>query len=207
MEQAPAWILVVFTALYCGQFTIATMRGLNEKTLTRDGAERPPIFDCIGRFDAGPHNLWVFVLLAFMFPVFLTSLVNIYPLFEAASGVTNENFRPRFLYYLCVSCVCVLMTLEFSYLHTLRNSARGWSAMMLAALVLDLMTLLVLLFLVRTPLEWATKEPAVTTQAAFCVATAAAAISSLFILILSRVAGAVFDGQIELPEATSAQEG
>lgn len=205
MEEAPAWILVVFTALYFGQLSIAIRRGTNEKTPTREGGVRPPLFQCMGGFDEGPHNLWVFVLLAFVFPVFLTSLVNIYPLFQTQEQA--NVFRANFFYYLCVSCVCVLMTLEFSYLHTLRNSARGWSAMMLAALVLDLMTLLVLLFLVRTPMDWEQSPPTDWTQAAFCVATVAAVISSLFILILSRVAGAVFDGQVTLQEAEGAKEG
>ncbi len=205
MDEAPAWILVVFTALYMVQLSIAISRGANENALTREDGVRPPLFQCIGGFDGGPHNLWVFVLLAFMFPVFLTSLVNIYPLFQG-DGETS-GFRPTFLYYLCVSCVCVLMTLEFSYLHTLRNNARNWSAMMLAALVLDLMTLLVLLFLVQTPNDWAESLPSIWTQAAYCVATAAAVVSSLFILMLSRVAGAVFDGQVLLSEAASVQEG
>ena len=195
--EAAAWILAVFTCLYLAQLSIAALRGFNENTESRDGVTRPPLFRCLRGFDDGPHNLWVFVLLAFMFPVFLTSLVNIYPLFGAD---VYENFATRFSYYLCVSCVCVLMTLEFSYLHTLRKSARGWSAMMLAALVLDLMTLLVLLFLVRTPQDWTSNHPSSWTHAAFCIATFTAAASSLSILILSRVAGAVYDDQVKLDD-------
>ena len=105
---------------------------------------------------------------------------------------------PKWLYYICLTCIGVLITLEFSYLHTLRRSAPDWLPMLLSALVLDLIAMLVLIFVVGNPDDWKPNYPAATTLQAFLIATGIALLSSLLILVLARTAGALHDKQIEI---------
>ena len=104
---------------------------------------------------------------------------------------------PKYIYYLCLSFVTILITLEFSYLHSLRRSAPDWIPMLLSALVLDLIALLVLVFVVGNPTDWSYPHPQFLTRVAFGIATIVAVVSSVYILMLARTAGALHDGQID----------
>ena len=115
--------------------------------------------------------------------------------------------RGEFLYFLCLACIGVLMTLEFSYIHSLRRSAASWTAMLLSALVLDLIALLVLVFVIRHPQNWASNFPARSTLWAFGIATTSALCSSFLILLLARTAGALHDGQVNLSEVEQREPG
>lgn len=101
--------------------------------------------------------------------------------------------QSKWVYHVCLTFIGVLITLEFSYVHTLRRSAPDWIPMLLSALVLDLITLLVLIFVVGNPDDWKGTPPATATQTAYAVATIAAFISSVVILVLARTAGALHD--------------
>ncbi len=103
-----------------------------------------------------------------------------------------EMLYPTWLYHLCLACIGVLITLEFSYVHTFRRSAPDWIPLLLAALVLDLITLLVLVFVVGNPADWRGAAPHKYTQLMYVVATCAALVSSFVILITARIAGLLF---------------
>ena len=77
--------------------------------------------------------------------------------------VEQDTYKPwpEWLYYVCLALIGVLITLEFSYLHTLRRSAAAWIPMLLSALVLDLITLLVFIFVIGNPHFWQPTYPAI----------------------------------------------
>ena len=106
----------------------------------------------------------------------------------------------KWMYYVCLACIGVLITLEFSYLHALRRNAHDWVPMLLSALVLDLITMLVLIFVVGNPVDWQLGHPDGRTVWAFLIATVVALLSSLLILVLARAKGALRDGQIDLSD-------
>ena len=123
-------------------------------------------------------------------------------------GIVASGFAPKspestplmaqYVYYLCLSCISILITLEFSYLHTLRESASDWIPMILSALVLDLIALLGLIFIVGNPNDWVSARPTFVSQVSFGVVTFVAFVSSFFILILARTAGALNDNKIDI---------
>ena len=116
---------------------------------------------------------------------------------KADSDAYKRALRSAASYFLCVSILVVLITLEFSYLHNLRRSATEWVSMLLVALALDLATMLTITLLLRNPHGW-TKALASTIEIFMWTTTVLALLSSFLILVLARTAGAVFDNQVDL---------
>ena len=118
----------------------------------------------------------------------------------------RDMLGSKYIYFLCIACIGVLITLEFSFLHALRVSAQDWIPMLLSALVVDLITLMILVFVVGNPMEWKAQHPDEFTQISFYIASLFALVSSFLILILARTAGALHDGQIEFPVVEEMQQ-
>ena len=116
---------------------------------------------------------------------------------KADSDAYERALRSAASYFLCVSILVVLITLEFSYLHNLRRSATEWVSMLLVALALDLATMLTITLLLRNPHGW-TKALASSIEIFMWTTTVLALLSSFLILVLARTAGAVFDNQVDL---------
>lgn len=159
------------------------------------------LFDCVWSYDGGMKNIWVFFVLAIVLPVFLNSISE---LNEIISHILSEEpvstltpYLQRWLYYLSLAVVGVLITLEFSYIHMLRKSAPDWIAMLLSAIVLDFIYLLVLVFVVRSS-HVDKGEVGGWAFLSIFIATIIALASSLFILLLSRVSGAINDKQFDI---------
>ena len=110
----------------------------------------------------------------------------------------------QWFYYVCLACLGVLITLEFSYLYTLRRSAPDWMQMLLSALALDLIAMLMLIFVVGIPTSWTRAAlPHIMTSTSFAIATIVALVSSVLILLLARTSGVLHDGQFVDPEVNS----
>lgn len=161
-------------------------------------------------FDGGYQNtIWTFLILAIFLPIVLASISDVAPLLDIkqhdATKVDRNTVQlprlPKVLYFLYVSGVCVIITLEFSYIQNLRRLAPEWIPFLIVAVVLDLTTLLVFILGVKHPHTWALEYPSPWTQWGMLLTTIAAVMSSAFILILSRVASALNSGQIDIPEA------
>ena len=225
VDEVAVWILGFLTFLYVGQIVWAINDAF--KPIEKLKHDDPSIdiqvrlYDCLKLFDGGMRNMWVFFVLAILLPVILSTMADLVPLFQGDSesstpeSSTPESSTPesstlksqrepppashklRLLYIVCVGCIGVLMTLEFSYLHTLRKSAAEWIPMLLAALALDLMTLLVLNIVIRNPDLWK-RSIETETVTALIIATIVAITSSFGVLVLARVAGALHDGQIDI---------
>ena len=222
-DEVAVWILGVLIFLYLGQIAWAINDSLKPIAITienekHDGSYidvQVKLYACLKFFDGGLRNMWVFFIIAFFLPVALTSMAELVPLFQNEQdplefdllfqGNKEPSPKSKLLYIVCVGCIGVLMTLEFSYLHTLRKSAAEWVPMLLAALALDLMVLLVLNFVVKNPALWGTYSPAPATVGALSIATSIAILSSFCVLVLARVAGALHDKQIDVSKVIEAE--
>ena len=153
--------------------------------------------------------MWVFSILAVLLPVFLTTMADLVPLFQDSGTSESQTSPPlgsKLLYIVSVGCIGVLITLEFSYLHTLRKSAAEWIPMLLVALALDLIFLLILNFVIRNPDSWNPPHPSSFTIAMLILTTIFATISSFSILVLARVAGALHDGQFDIQKVIDSKK-
>ena len=212
--DAIPWFFGFLTLVYVGQIVWATLDAFKpievSKKKSRNSRRQVNLLDCMKVFDGGFRDAWVFFILAVMLPVFLTALVNLAPLFsgERANEITQiqatstpsaatSEWSGKLIYFMCVAFVCVLITLEFSYLHTLRQSASsGWIGMLLAALAIDVVDLLILIIMVQNPESWQVSL-STPTKWAICIATFAAVVSSFWILVLARTSGALNDGKVD----------
>ena len=93
------------------------------------------------RINGGPRNIWgLFVLVVFV-PIIFASLSEVVKLFDGH----NTSILPFFRVF-CMSTIVVLITLEFAYIYNFREKIGEWTTMLLAALVLDLATLMLFIF-------------------------------------------------------------
>jgi len=222
-------VFAILSIFYMVQGYFAKQRATQPLTVNQsDGTQvSTNLFRATLHFDDGLRNLWVFFILAIFVPVFLASMVDIVSLVDKLSPTfsqKNEEFsassstdsiagsskssqkdekysapRPTVEYFICLAIIVVLITLEFSYVHNLRESATVWIPMLLVALALDFATLLTFTFLVKPPDIW---EKNITgwAEAFMIITTVLALITSFMILVLARTAGALFDGKkIDVP--------
>ena len=193
-------IFAILAAFYLVQIFLTWNRAkIPAPAYTRSGVEgKISLFFALKHFDGGFQNtIWTFLILGIFLPVVLTSLSDVVPLLEPTNKADERQFS-KTLYFVYISIISVIITLEFSYIQNLRNSASQWTPFLLVALVLDLTALLVFIFGIKHPETWAT-EPAFFTQLMMFITSVAALFSSFLILILSRTAGALHDRQIEFP--------
>lgn len=117
----------------------------------------------------------------------------VYPL-----EVNYDIFYQSVLFFTYISIISVIITLEFSYIHNLRNSAPEWTPFLLVSLVLDLTTLLAFILGVKHPDRW-TEKLTLVPQVMMLLTAVAALLSSFLVLVLSRTAGALHERQIDFP--------
>ena len=190
--------LGILTFLYLGQLYLAWIRShkrIADNTLT-DSDRRITLFDCVWYHEDGIHDIWVFLILTIFLPVFLNSLSDFMILINEAGdgGILRAS---SWLYTVCLASLGVLITLEFSFIHTLWKTT-DWIPMLLSALVLDLVGLLVLVFIVEHPQDWKESFPQTPTVVTILLAAIFSLASSLFILLSARISAALDGGKIDL---------
>ena len=194
--------------LYIGQTFAAIFRALKPVSAkSEDGSEDIiSIFQATRYFDGGLPNIWAFLILALLLPIFLSSMSDVVPvLYPNLDRLDKEHHElfvsssgAQIVYFMSIVTICVLITLEFSYLHNLRRNAPEWITLLLVALALDFVSLLVFNFFVQHPSRWAF-EPSSETQWGMILTAFFAFCSSFLILICARTAAALNAGQIAFP--------
>ena len=114
------------------------------------------LVDVITHHDGWRRDAWAFAVLAIGFPVLLNAFGNVHVLTED-SGNTISLWS-ALVYHGCVAAIGVVITLEFSYVYNLRESASEWTPVLLVAIALDIGTLLVLFIFVQHPSAWVATE-------------------------------------------------
>ena len=111
------------------------------------------------------------------------------------------------VYYVCVTSAIVLMALEFSHVHMLRESARSWVPAIQTCLVLDIMILIVLGLVVLHPNSWSTQGgfPSSTTIILMLITTFTSLYVTTVTLHYARVAGALHDRKIDISKIGAAR--
>ena len=215
-QSAAAALFALLSTLYLIQLILSYWRAKVPVDAKRpDGTTgRISLTDALPHFDGGFQNtIWVFLILGIFLPIALTSLNDTVAVL--GDSPPNEPIRTvPLLYFVYVSAITVIITLEFSYIHNLRNGAPEWIPFLLVAVVLDFTTLLVFAFVLRHPDTWTVAvaiqaETAETTsvpfpmgpitQSAMLLTTVIAVLSSIVVLVLARAAGALHANQINFP--------
>ena len=201
-DFAANFSITVFAALflcYTVQAALAAIRAATKESVRgSDGEQRQvTLWQVVRIYDGGMANVWTFFILAIFSPVLLTGLGNILPFVQIS---THPDRLSAALYSLCLAAIGVIITLELSYVHNLRTSAKDWIPMLVVAIALDIITLVVFFSFVINPHQWGVPL-APGTRTTMLSATVAAVMSSFMILIFARCAGALTDGQVSLPAA------
>ncbi len=213
-------VFFALTLLYLVQGFLAIQRAKLPLAVKRPDEKQTEtnLFQATLYFDGGYRNLWVFFILAIFFPVFLASMADTLPFIDKLNNKTSHpesssladgkpsELPAKFIvprvpveYFICLAVIVVLITLEFSYVHYLRESAPAWISILLVALALDFATLLTLTVLVKQPDAWE-KTMNELAEIFMLVTTLVAFFTSFIILVLARTAGAVSDGKtIDVP--------
>lgn len=198
-----ASLFAIVTVFYFIQAVLAYLQARTpQKVKMLDGNEaETTLFSAFKYFDEGISNsIWAFLILGIFLPMVLTSLSNIVPILHGKITSTDGQLqisRPAAsAYYICIALISVLITLEFSYIHNLRRRAPEWVPFLLVALVLDLTTLLVIIFAVTPPVEWKI-NPSGITRIMMLFTVIFALISTFGVLVLARTASALHDGLID----------
>ena len=99
---------------------------------------------------------------------------------------------PRSIEYveLCLSVIVVLITLELSQIHSLRDVSSQWTSMLIVASALDFATLLTIVYTVCT-------SDVYYVRFFMLLATAVAFLSTFYILAYARVSGARKSGKLK----------
>lgn len=194
---------VLFTLLsifYIVQLVISWRRGNQPLVVPRpNGSEgTTSVRSALPHFDGGLQNtIWAFLILGIFLPVVLASMGHVLPYLRK-----DDPFA--IMYFICVAVITVIITLEFSYVHNLRNSAPEWTPFLLVGLVLDFTALLVFTLVVGHPNDWTDKPMSELLILAMLVTTVIAVLSSFVVLVLARTAGALHTGQIGFPDDLAA---
>ena len=120
---------------------------------------------------------------------FTTSFLGYY------ETLSRQGFLPPpgFLVHLFVTIIIVLIALEFSYIHNLRRVRSDWISMLLVASTLDFATILAIVLASRHTLD-------IYILPFMGVTTALALLSTYFVLVYSRISGALSEGQVRWQE-------
>lgn len=220
---------ILFAVLIAFYATQANMALSQARQHVKDGdgkVYRATLLDVIAHDNNWVRDLWTFFVLTMVFPVSLNTMGNVHGLTESDSD--SIGLWSAMFYHGCVAVVVVTITLEFSYVYNLRESAQPWIRVLLVAIALDIGMLLVLFLVVEHPNAWpallsgaivqadespveiALAGPDIFTSTAMVLAAVFALLSSATILVFSRAAGAVADGNVDLAaieqHVTSQQE-
>lgn len=201
-------IFALLSIFYLIQIYLACTKGMVLRDAIRPNSTngKTNLFLALKTFDGGLSNsIWAFLILGIFLPVMLASMSNVVPILHGRlippqSPVTPLSASPFYIY---ISLIMILITLEFSYIHNLRKEASEWITFLLVALVLDLITLLILIFVLTPPIEWKTKISSIT-QFMMAFTALCSLLSTFLVLVLARVAGALNEKTIDFPEIDKA---
>ena len=197
----------LFAALllcYGVQAVIAIFKALEPTGYDRNSTRDITLWAVARKYDGGIPNMWTFFVLAIFGPVFLNAIGNMLPLISGGDILDRMSAA---LYFGCLAAIGVILTLELSYVHNLRKSAREWIPMLVVAIALDIIALLVFFLLVETPHAWPAREKLDDmTRLTMVMTTLLALCSSFLILIFARAAGALDDGKVDLAFVGSAYQ-
>ena len=144
--------------------------------------------------NSGP---WIFFIVAIFLPVMLSIIPDVFLVLEndEISEITEDFFLTKaefavtsIMYYLCLSLIAILITIEASILMNFKYTAGVWIGMILASMILDITSFLIL-YSMGDPLEkWNKDEQIFVTTgpqlfvflAFFCT------ISSSFTIMIAR---------------------
>ena len=105
----------------------------NVERIRRERVSRYTLLDCVSHHDGGWISIWAYTAISFLLPVFLSAAVGFPQLPDDAVVVRR----------VCVASMIVLIALELSHIHMLRENAARWFPTMLASLALDIAILVV----------------------------------------------------------------
>lgn len=194
----------VFAALllcYLMQALIAFSRA-RESIVANGQGHQVTLAYVVRNYDGGLPNVWTFFVLAIFTPVLLNGLGNVLPFLDESDPPHPDPWSAA-LYFGCLAAIGVIITLELSYVHNLRTSAKEWIPMLVVAIALDIITLLVFFNFVGHPQAWERRLDFLT-RSIMIAATCFALLSSFLILIYARAAGALAGGQVPLSAGSSA---
>ena len=198
----------VLCALYVLQSVFAyRLSGQKRRVTGSDGTEFViPVRVATFFVNGGISNIWQFLILAVFVPVFFASLNSAVKLFKDADATALS-----FTHAYCLSTIIVLITLEFAYIHSLRQKIESWVSMLLVALALDFATLMVFIFAIGDPTTisqngaTANGEPSAdslgfgTTIMYLLVTTFFAFISTISTLLFAQTVAILADGKVDFP--------
>ena len=187
---------------YGVQAVIAWFRAGTRPNDPKGEGPNKTLIDVVKEYDGGLPNVWTFLVLAIICPLFLNAMGNMLPL--RSDNVTYDRTAAA-LYYLCLAAIGVIITLELSYVYNLRRSAKDWIAMLVVAIALDIITLLVFFNFLGNPTTWGNESLDTWTRTMMVCTTLLALVSSFLILIFARAAGALADGQVHFETSSPAQ--
>ena len=109
------------------------------------------------RDSSGP---WILLIVAIFLPTMLSFIPHTMLVFsdiiqvDGDSPLTETDLQIiGLIYYLCVSLIAVLITMEASFLMNLRDVGGIWTSMLLASMVIDIISLF-FLHNIGSPLQW-----------------------------------------------------
>lgn len=163
----------------------------NVARIRRERVSGRSLLDCVGYHDGGWNSIWAYTAISFLLPVFLSAVSDILPL---PSDTGGESVVDGLVREICVASMIVLIALELSHIHILRKNAADWFPTMLASLALDISILVIVGVVDKyTPL---TDLSTILIVAVNVVAV----IATLNALLFARVAGALYDDKIDMPD-------
>ncbi len=178
--------------------------GSHQSGENQSGKNPVLVRDVLSSLDYRLSDTWPFFLLAFLFPILLSSINDVVPVLYPELDRFNNNHlnsligrsSAQILYFISVSTLSVLITLEFSYLYNIWKSTTDWFSVILTALGLDIICLLICIGVVRNPAWW-NATPEWETLWAMGIAVMISFYSTFRILLSARTAVALHDGHID----------
>ena len=137
---------------------------------------------------------WIFLIVAIFLPVVLSVIPDIISMFandnfkiSSGSFLTETKFKTTgIIYYLCLSLIAVFITIEASILMSLKDIAGVWIGMILAAMILDITSFLILYGMGDPREEWDGKKFEVSGAEFIFVLAYVCTISSLLTIMFAR---------------------
>ena len=195
-EELALFIFAFLCICYVIQIQVAYLRGRqNEENIPVEegGYCEFSTLASIRLFDGGFRNIWALLVLTILMPIVLSSMGDILPVAKLHHSIAAV------VQYLCVATIVALITLEFSYIHNLKETASDWRSMLLVALALDFVALIAVHFVLENPRDWGDYTPNNRSVMAMLIASTLAVISTVFIMVLARTAAAMSEGRVKVP--------
>jgi hypothetical protein len=179
-------LLVIMSCLYVIQALLALARASAQKITTsryeqQQPAATPPRTLLAETFSWGEPftRTWLATIAILAIPVLLTWLPS---LPHSHIDTPEERANDIAAYFLCVSIITVLITVELTLLFGLRGQGTQWRAMLVTALGLDVVSLYLFTGYIQHPKLWHTTSTSWTWI--YMVMTGCLALASSFVIVL-----------------------